>query len=396
MRVTRISATALSVAVPLPPGGKAHPLAAPFVSYCLVRVETDDGLVGWGEISDGWGCEYGTVAAAIVDEALSRFVLGQDPRDIPELVARMWAWLRRRQGTTWLIANAISGVEIALHDLAARAAGVSVSALIGPPLRSAIPVYATGLALSQGDAKVQADFFRPLIARGLRAGKVRLGPNWESELGTLGEMREILGPDVAIGVDGNESFSAKTAARIADHLADLDIAFFEEPMPRSDPGALRWLVGRSKVPIAYGEHVHTANGFRELAERGLADIWQPDVTGCGGFLESRAIAAHAAGRGTRISPHSATTPLGMGANLHAAAVAPTLWRMEWSASSVAELAGCFSGTEVLTGPITDGALPLPPGVGLGIVPNVEALRERFAYRTPWQIQSAPILYRGAA
>ena len=396
MRVSRISTMALSVDVPLPPGGKAHPLAAPFVSYCLVRAETDDGLVGWGEISDGWGCEYGTVATALVDEALSRFVLGNDPRDIPELAGRMWAWLRRRQGTTWLVAQAISGVEIALHDLAARAAGVPVSTLIGPPLRKTIPVYATGLALSQGDAKVQAEFFAPLIARGLRAAKVRIGPNWEAELRTLGELRERLGPDVAVGVDGNESFSAKTAARIAVRLGELDVAFFEEPMPRSDPAALRWLVSASPVPIAYGEHVHTANGFRELADRGLADIWQPDVTACGGFLEARAIAALAAGRGTRISPHSATTPLGIIANLHAAAVVPTLWRMEWSASAVAELAGCFSGTEALTGAIHGGELPVPSGPGLGIVPNVDALRERFPYRTPWQIQSAPILYRGAA
>ena len=396
MRVSRIGATLLSVGVPLPPGGKAHPLAAPFVSYCLVSAETDDGHVGWGEISDGWGCEYGTVAAAIVDEALTRFVLGNDPRDIPELVARMWAWLRRRQGTTWLVAQAISGVEIALHDLAARAAGVSVSALLGPPLRRTIPVYATGLALSQGDATVQKAFFAPLLARGLRATKVRLGPSWQGELRTLGELRDLLGPDVAVGVDGNESFSAKTAARIADQLAELDVAFFEEPMPRSDPGALRWLVGRSKVPIAYGEHVHTASGFRELADRGLADIWQPDVTACGGFLEARAIAALAAGRGTRISPHSATTPLGIGANLHAASLVPTLWRMEWSATAVEELAGCFSGADVLTGPIPDGALPLPAGPGLGIVPNVDVLRDRFPYRTPWRIQSAPILYRGAA
>ena len=387
---------ALSVDVPLPPGGKAHPLAAPFVSYCLVRAETDDGVVGWGEISDGWGCEYGTVAMALVDEALSRFVLGNDPRDVPELVGRMWAWLRRRQGTTWLVAQAISGVEIALHDLAARATGVPVSTLIGPPLRKTIPVYATGLALSQGDAKVQAEFFTPLIARGLRAAKVRIGPNWEAELRTLGELRERLGRDVAVGVDGTESFSAKTAARIAGRLGELEVAFFEEPMPRSDPAALRWLVSASPVPIAYGEHVHTANGFRELADRGLADIWQPDVTACGGFLEARAIAALAAGRGTRISPHSATTPLGIIANLHAAAVAPTLWRMEWSASAVAELADCFSGTEALTGAIPGGELPVPSGPGLGIVPNVEALREQFPYRTPWQIQSAPILYRGAA
>jgi L-alanine-DL-glutamate epimerase-like enolase superfamily enzyme len=105
VKIEHLATHAISVPVTPPPGGRAHPLAAPFVSYCLVSVRSDDGLVGWGEISDGWGCEYGEVANALVTEALSRFVVGQDPRELPELVARMWAWLRRRQGTTWLVAR---------------------------------------------------------------------------------------------------------------------------------------------------------------------------------------------------------------------------------------------------------------------------------------------------
>jgi L-alanine-DL-glutamate epimerase-like enolase superfamily enzyme len=308
----------------------------------------------------------------------------------------MWAWLRRRQGTTWLVAQAISGVEIALWDLVGRAAGRPVSALVGPVLRASVPIYATGLALSQGDVAVQRAFFAPLVARGLSGVKVRLGPSYASELAALARVREALGPDIAIGVDANESFSPKTAALIAERLAELGVAFFEEPIPRTDPRALAWLVRTSKVPIAYGEHVHTAAGFRELADGALAEIWQPDVTACGGFIESRAIAALAAERGKRISPHSATTPLGIAANLHAASLAPTLWRMEWSATAVEELGAFFDGAAFLSAPITDGAVPVPGGPGLGIVPRIDALREAYPYREPWRIDAAPLLYRGSA
>lgn len=395
MRLASLSTLALSVPVTPPPGGSAHPLRAPFVSYCLVRAESDTGQVGWGEISDGWGCEYPEVADALVREALSRFVIGEDPRDVAAQVQRMWAWLRRRQGTQWLVAQAVSGVEIALWDLVARADGRPVGDLIGPVLRRAVPVYATGLALSQGRPEVHHRFFQPLLARGLRAVKVRLGPAWQAELETLRALRGLLGPEVAIGIDGNETFSAKTAARITTALLDLDIAFFEEPTPRMDPDALAWLVRESRVPIAYGEHVHTAEGFRELADRGLADIWQPDVTACGGFLESRAIHALAASRGIRISPHSATTPLGIAANLHAASWAPTLWRMECSATGLEELGECFRGSEQLTGAIAEGSLPVPTGPGLGVEPDVEKLRRLFPYRAPWPIKDFPALYRGA-
>ena len=379
-----------------PRGGHGHPLAAPFVSYCLVRIRTDDGLEGWGEISDGWGCEYGKVAGAIVTEALSRFVVGNDPHEVEEIVARMWAWLRRRQGTTWLVAQAISGAEIALWDVAARAEEKPVSALVGANPRETIPIYATGLALSQGDAAVHRDFFAPLIARGLDGVKVRLGPNWRVELETLEHVRTLLGPQVTIGVDGNESFSAKTALRVAERLAALDVAFFEEPIPTSDTDALAHLVRTSKVPIAYGEHVHTARGFRQLADAGLASIWQPDVTVCGGFIEARATAALAAERAIRISPHSATTPLGVAANLHAASLVPTLWRMEWSASGVAELGPYFRGADFLQAPITAGQVRVPAGPGLGIVPDIEALLAAFPYRPPWPIEAAPALYRGTA
>ena len=396
MRLVGLETLAFSVPLAPPTGGSAHPLGAGFLTYCLVRAEADNGLVGWGEISDGWGCEYAQVAGSIVHEALSRFVLGEDPRQAPLLVQRMLAWLRRRQGTTWLISQAISGVEIALWDLAAKAVDQPVHALLGPALRTSIPIYASGNFLAQGDADVHAAFFAPALAHGVRAIKVRLGGNWQAELETLAGLCGRLGPDVKVAIDGNEAFTAKTAARIARRLGQLGVAFFEEPMPRADTAALKWLTGTSPVPIAYGEHVHGLEGFREMGDERLADVWQPDATVCGGLLEARAIGALAAGRGVPISPHSATTPLGIVANMHVAALAPTLSVFEYSASSTTKLAGYFTGGQGLAADaIVAGALPIPPGPGLGIEPNVEALRQAFPYQSPWPVHALPALYNGA-
>jgi L-alanine-DL-glutamate epimerase-like enolase superfamily enzyme len=397
MRVISLETLPFSVPLAPPPGGRGHPLGAGFLTYCLVRVETDSGHVGWGEISDGWGCEYAEVATALVREALARFVLDQDPGEVPTLVQRMWAWMRRRQGTVWLVAQAISGVEIALWDVVGKIRGESVSALIGPAIRTAIPVYASGNFLSQGDADVHAAFFEPALERGVAGVKVRLGPNWRPELEVLDGLCQRLPDGVWVGIDGNEAFRPKTAGRIADALGGLGIAFFEEPVPRTDAGALARLVEQSPVSIAYGEHVHTLDGFRTLGDQRLADIWQPDVTVVGGLVEGRAIGALAAAQGIPYSPHSATSPLGVAANMHAAATATSLTAMEYSAGSIQALSSMFEGGETLTFEcIENGALPLPSSPGLGLEPRVDDIRATYPYQPPWKINTLPALYTGTA
>ncbi len=397
MKVTSVET--IPIGVPLAPPGEAsnHPLGIPNLPHVLVRVRTDEGHEGWGEISDGWGYEYPAVAAAIVDEALSRFVVGRDPRDVATLVERIWAWMRRRQGTTWLVAQAVSGVEIALWDLVSRADGTPVSESIGSPVHTRIPIYAGGNFLGQGDAATHAEFYRPALERGVDMIKVRIGVDWERDLDVLGELHELLGAEVQIGVDGSEAYRADTSLLIAHRMAELDVAFFEEPTPRDDASALALLVAESPVPIAYGEHVHRASGFRTLEEDGpLSDIWQPDVTVLGGYIEATAAYALAADLGRPISPHSATTPLGFAANLHGAATAPTLSYVEYSATAIARLASFFDGGEQLSlDAVEDGKLALPTGPGIGVTPNVEALQEAFPVRPLSPVDDMPPFYIGA-
>jgi L-alanine-DL-glutamate epimerase-like enolase superfamily enzyme len=392
-RVTRVSTIPISVPLDPPKGGTGHPLGPSFLTYCLVKVETDDGVTGYGEISDGWGCEYAHVADAIVTEALARFAVGRDPRHLDAILRIAWAWLRRRQGTTWLVAQAMSGLEIALWDIAGKLADRPIYELLGGD-GSAVQVYASGNFLSQGDADVHLAHIRGLLARGVRGAKVRLGATWRAELETLAALRKAVGPDLALFIDGNEAFAPKTAAQIADHLAEAGVGFFEEPCPRDDAAALADLVASSRVPIAYGEHVFGVGGFLELHEQHLADVWQPDATICGGIGEVRRITALAAARGIRVCPHSAGTPIALAANLHAASGAATLGMLEYSGRTD-ELCAAFVGAKsVSSESVVDGALRPPSAPGLGIEPAPD-LAERYPYRAPPPITARPALYQGS-
>src|SRR5262249_54945131 len=150
-RVTRLSTIPISIPLQAPKGGSGHPLGATFLTHVIVKIETDSGVTGYGEISDAWGCEYAKVADALVTEAVARFVVGQDPRDPDTLMATARAWLRRRQGTVWLVSQALSGVEIALWDIAGKLADKPAYALLGGT-GGRVPVYAGGNFLSQGTA----------------------------------------------------------------------------------------------------------------------------------------------------------------------------------------------------------------------------------------------------
>ena len=392
-RVTRLSTIPISVPLDQPRGGTGHPLGPTFLTHCIVKVETDSGVTGYGEISDAWGCEYAKVADALVTEAIARFVVDQDPRQPDPIIARARAWLRRRQGLVWLTSHALSGVEIALWDIAGKLADRPASELLGSG-SAPVRVYAGGNFLSQGSADVHHAHFAPFIEKGVTAAKVRLGGNWEAEVTTLAELRRLFGPKIAIFIDGNEAFTPKTALRIAPRLADCGVGFFEEPCPRDDAVGLARLVAGSAVPIAYGEHVFGVSGFLELAEDRVADVWQPDAAVCGGMSELRRIAALAAARNVRLSPHSAGTPIGLAANLHAATGAPTLTWLEMSARMDDLVPAFRGGDSVSTRSIVDGTLRPPQGPGIGIEPSPD-ITERFPYQAPPPIGNAPALYQGS-
>ena len=229
--VTRLSTIAISIPLEAPKGGSGHPLGPTFLTHCLVKAETDSGVTGYGEISDGWGCEYAHVADAIVTEALSRFVVGRDPREIDAIVRRAWAWLRRRQGTTWLVAQAMSGVETALWDCG-EAPDRPVYALLGATALR----YLVGSGNSYRRRSGRSYAARRASAEsGVRGAKVRSVRMGGRDRDARGPAKNDRSEDRAV-IDGNRRHAEDGAVAPARRYR---IGFFESPAARRSCRACR-------------------------------------------------------------------------------------------------------------------------------------------------------------
>lgn len=352
------------------------------LSYCLVWVATDDGIVGWGEACDSFGCTYASVVEVAVADALAPLLVGEE-LDYPDrLVHKMRSWTRRRLGHQWVAAQAVSGVELALWDALGKARGLSVSELLGgSPQPAPVPVYASSVFLEEGPADWHLNLLEPLLSAGVRAVKLRIGVDWEADLETLAAVRDGLGSGVAVMIDGNENYTVATALAIAERLAALRVEWFEEPVLQEDHQAMEEVSAGSPVPIAYGEHMFGLAEFAEAIRRRWAGVLQPDAATCGGLSEAMRIAAMAGEAGVRVVPHTASGPVALAANLHLAAAAPAVDLLEYPYPLAECLAAVAPGCPLGLDEVSGGALSPPPGPGLGVEIDLDAVRAR-PYQPP--------------
>lgn len=354
------------------------------MSFCFVRVTTQDGTVGYGEACDSYGCSYASVVATLVHDVFAPLIVGQPLEAVEPLADRMRLFTRRRLGDQWVAVHARSAVELALWDVAGKAAGASVSSLLGR-VRDRVEVYASSVFLEEGKAAFHADLLAPLLERGVSKVKVRVGPDWESDLATLAELRALLDPRVQLMVDGSEIFTLPTALDVADALHALGVRWFEEPLPQGARAGIEELARRSPVPIAYGEHLFGADEAIDAMRRGQLQVLQPDASTCGGLAEARRMAAAATGFGVRVVPHVCAGPVSLAANLHLAATVPAIRLIEYPPS----LVGCWSTFAPASpfGPdaIDAGMLAVPTAPGLGV-----ALDEGAVAAHPYQAPGARV------
>ncbi|HTX62610.1 MAG TPA: mandelate racemase/muconate lactonizing enzyme family protein [Acidimicrobiales bacterium] len=342
-----------------------YPFEREPLSYCYVRVEAD-GLVGWGEACDSFGCTYAGIVGKVVEDAYAPLVVGQELVAVEPLAERMRLFTRRRLGDQWVAVHARSAVETALWDLFGKAQGRSVSSLIGQ-VRDRVAVYASHTFLEEGDPAWHLELLAPVLARGVKMVKVRIGPEWREDLAVLAAVRAGLPGDVEMTVDGSEIFTVPTALEVAAALSDLGVRWFEEPVPQVRRRAIDELVRRSPVAIAYGEHLFGLDDAIDMLERGPIGVLQPDAATCGGIGPARAMAQLAAAYGARVAMHHAAGPVSLAANLHVAATVHGVQAVEYSHV-------LRDGWEVGTGAafgidaIRDGCLDVPdaPGLGVGI------------------------------
>jgi L-alanine-DL-glutamate epimerase-like enolase superfamily enzyme len=374
------------------PVAVTFPFAREPLSFCYVRVDTDDGLVGWGEACDSYGCTFANVVGTAITDALAPLVVGEDLDAVEPLADRMRAWTRRRLGDQWVGVQARSAVEIALWDLVGQSQGRPVAQLLGQ-VRDRVAVYASSVFLEEGDASWHHDLLRPLLERGVGMVKVRVGPEWRRDLRTLADLRGRLGDGVELMVDGSEIFTLPTALAVADGLADLGVTWFEEPLPQAQRAGIEELARRSPVAIAYGEHLYGRDDALDALRRGQMSVLQPDAATCGGIAEARHIAALATTYGARVVPHVAAGPLALAAGVHLAASVPHIRALEYPYPLAEAWTTLGVGADLSPAAIVDGALPVPATPGLGVALDEAAAAAR-PYRAPGPRVGLPDRFNG--
>lgn len=341
----------------------------------FIRLDTDEGISGCAEATS-----HNKTRAVLgyLEEAKARYVLGTDPFDIEDLVARMFRLDYSYAPTVQSTVTA--AVETACWDIVGKALGQPVWRLLGGKCRDRIPAYANGWYTVERDPKLFAERAREVVRRGYRAlkfdpfgaGGLEL-PRKEKVLAIelVEAVRDAVGPDVEIFIEAHGRFSPATSIAVARELERFEPAWYEEPVPPEDIEALLTVKNRIGIPVATGERCHTRYEFRQLIERRAADILQPDVTHDGGMLETKKVAAMAETCYIVMAPHNSSGPGCVAASVHLAACLTNF--------KIQETFDDFSAPwlkEVVRGvpEVKDGFYELPTKPGLGIELDEEAIR----------------------
>ena len=264
----------------------------------LVRVETRDGIEGWGEIY----CQVPPpILVTLVAELLAPLLIGTDPWD------REVTWQRVYNATldagqAGLIVGALSGLDVALWDIVAKDAGQPVARLLGGAARPSIRAYATGLYRLPGEDwfEAMAEEARQYVDEGYGTLKMKVGFGLEIDAAAVRAVRAAIGPAIALGIDANHAYRAREAVALGRRLADQQIAWFEEPVSPQDLDGYRQVRREQPIPVSGGEIASTRFGFRQLIDADAVEILQPDLGWAGGLSEGKAIAALARGPSPRL------------------------------------------------------------------------------------------------
>lgn len=283
--------------------------------WLLLRVETDGGFVGWGE-----PVVEGRVAAtqACVHE-LESYLIGQDPRRIEHIWQTLYRGGFYRGGP--VLTSALSGIDQALWDIKGKALGVPVYDLLGGAVRDKMAVYSW---IDSDTPEIAARSVKEKMAQGFTTVKMfgTCATGWIDDRKAINDLlervqtvRDAAGPDVGIAIDFHGRAHHSMARTLLKELEPLKPLFVEEPVLVENLDAFADLHRRSNIPLATGERSFTRWGFKELLERGCADIIQPDLSHAGGISEVRRIAAMAETYDVALAPHCPLGPVALAACL---------------------------------------------------------------------------------
>src|SRR5436190_2600931 len=343
----------------------------------LVEIETDERVIGIGEAGVGGGS-----TRDVIEKQLRPMLIGEDPLLIEGLWQKMFA-RTRQYGRRGIVMNAISGIDIALWDIAGKVARMPLYRLLGG-CRDRVEAYASGGFYQEGkgvdDLAGEAEGYR---ARGFKGMKMKIGRNPstqthlrhlvehaglcevepEEDIARVAAVRRALGPKGKLMVDVNCAWSPAMAIEMGRALEPYNLYWIEEPVATDDIDGSARVADALATPIAGYETELGLYGFRELIDRRAVDIVQTDMAWSGGFSEGRRIAAYAQAHHKMVAPHAFAGAVLLVASLHFAAAIPNAMLLEWDQNP--------NGLrdELLKEPLRlepDGTVMLPERPGLGI------------------------------
>jgi galactonate dehydratase len=346
--------------------------------YVFVKIETDAGVIGWGE-----GTLEGKAAAVMACvEDFREFLIGSDPMQVEHHWQSMYVHSFYRAGP--VMGSAIAGIDQAMWDIRGKVLGLPVYQLLGGPVD---PKGVRGYYHARANTPDELQKLRQTaVQQGVSCFKTGI-PGYYEFIETnatikravkyMEMLRENLGPDLDIAVDFHAKTSPSVASIIVKEVEPLHLLFIEEPCPPENVKAMAKIAKRSTTPIATGERLIAAYGCRELIEMGVVDILQTDINHVGGITALWKVAAMAEASGIVMAPHACEGPIGALASVHVDAAMPNFLVQE-ICSGVQPGPNEKVWAEWMGFPVmrmVDGRFPLPTKPGLGFDLTEDALKK---------------------
>lgn len=339
-------------------------------NWVFVKVYTDEGVSGVGEAT----LEYKEKALLGAVEHIKEYLVGKNPFEIEKHWHRIYRDAYWRGGA--VLMSALSAVEMALWDILGKALGVPVYQLLGGKVHDEVRIYVNGWFSGAKTPKEFGQKAKIAVERGVTAmkwdpfGKSYLNisnKDLNTAIECIGEVRDAVGSDVDLLIEGHGRFNIPTSVKIAKEIECFKPMFFEEPVPPDNLEALREVKDKSPVAISAGERLYTRWDYLPMFEKRACDYIQPDISHAGGILELKKIAAEAECRYIPFAPHNPSGPVANAATLQLATACPNFEILEIMYSDVEWRKDVTD--EALE--YKDGFIKIPEKAGLGIEINEE-------------------------
>ncbi len=329
------------------------------IETVYVKITTDEGIVGWGEILAPTSPE---VAAVIIKTALAPVLVGENPLQNQVLWDKMLNMFRVRGYTGGFLLDAMTGLDIALWDIKGKYLNQPLYMLMGGKYRTKIPVYISSIAGSTVEERMES--IASLFADGNKAIKLHtVGESWRDALEMLETIRSKYNPEqLKVSHDAHWNYTLGEARKFGIYMDELDMEFFECPLSPEDLYGHVKLAEGMNTPIALGESMRSLYTFNEWVKAGAVEVLQPDMGRCG-ITDMLRIATIAEANGLKVAPHlSVHQNVGFAATVHYSAAIPNLHSFEYQPVAI-NVANEYSNCGVK---LENGCINISDAPGLGI------------------------------